>query len=319
MTPRKSAGGKSAKQPRKRTDFATKLRNECGFWPFDPTLLERWYAELIKGLRSARQRCRTIKHPRSHGDAIEQEVLALLSSIFPPGILLRRGFAVSRLSTPSREQDVLVLDSHRAISIVNSKSEPYFPLESVFGSFEIKASLTSRDLRSSFINCASLKKLSTFFKEGDEAIKEADAINYCVLALDSAYSLEDIVAMANKISISNLFHLLPDSIWILGKGLVLKGDESRFLQLRSKQDKRTRYKSFRTLNVQEDDQIAHSLLWAILSMVQHCEDRRMATLPIDFLSYLSYPFSMKQMTDKAVADHEADKALSEQPDTEPEV
>jgi len=90
---------------------------------------------------------KTIAHAGEKGRALEYEVIQLLSSFLPSEYGLSTGFIA--YSTPesviklSSQLDIIIYDALRGVRLARLGSCDVFPLESVYGYVEVKASLKS--------------------------------------------------------------------------------------------------------------------------------------------------------------------------------
>lgn len=197
--------------------------------------LEREFAYYQEDLLSEYDRAKDSKHPRDVGAAREQ---ILRNALVNTGLVPAR-YAVSSCSTRaasttghvSGELDLLFYDSLDAVSLMR-RSNVYevLPVESTYGTIQVKSKVSRQDIRDGLSNIASYKRLKRFPTNGSHIGlgRPPSSQGFGILfAFDTDLDWKDLVVEIDAFARSHPSNLWCNAIIVLTKGYFLHGDDSR--------------------------------------------------------------------------------------------
>jgi hypothetical protein len=105
------------------------------------------------------KRTSQIAHSGGKGSTREEAVREFLGDHLPGRYSLGQGEFLHWSNKRSRQCDVVIYDGLRCPRLLVDDEHSVFPLESVFGTVEVKSVLTAKELEGAFENIASVKRL----------------------------------------------------------------------------------------------------------------------------------------------------------------
>lgn len=168
------------------------------------------------------------KHPRVKGDIREDILRGFLSkSGYIPkkiGVSEENSRVVSTSGHCSNEIDILFFDYLNSITLTKEdRIFTVYPEESVYGVIQVKSLLTKPEIQSGFENIASFKRLSLYSGKGAGCLPGFGIL----FAYDTNMDWVDVVREVESNAKLLPYHLLPNAVVILGKGLIFHGTEHR--------------------------------------------------------------------------------------------
>lgn len=181
------------------------------------------------------ERAKDPKHPRDIGLAREQIVRKFLVDT---GLLPARYAASDRsvrvASTTghvSGELDILFYDPLDSVSLMRRENAfEVLPVESTYGTIQVKSKATRQDIRDGLENIATYKRLRRISTEGWTAFsgRPKSRQGFGILfAFDTDLDWIDLVNEVEAFAKSNPQHLWCNAVCVLTKGFVLHGDDHR--------------------------------------------------------------------------------------------
>jgi len=201
--------------------------------------LEREFIYYQKDMLSRYQRAKDSKHPRDVGTAREQIVRHFLVDT---GLLPGR-YAVSTTSVRvasttghvSSELDLLFYDPVDSVSLMRRESAyQVLPVESTYGTMQVKSKVTRQDIRDGLQNIATYKGLRRVAMQGFNVFsgKSKSPHGFGILfAFDTDLDWGDLLDEIKTFAQNNPKHLWCNAVFVLSKGLVLYGDHQRAVYL----------------------------------------------------------------------------------------
>jgi hypothetical protein len=103
-----------------------------------------------------------LPHAGKRGSNDEERCRAFLSNVLPRRYGISSGFIVSSTpdSRPSREQDVVIFDDFLNSPLYREPAAGVFPAEMVYATVEVKATLRSDDIGSTFESIGEIRRLA---------------------------------------------------------------------------------------------------------------------------------------------------------------
>lgn len=195
--------------------------------------LEREFMNYQEDLLRNYERAKDSKHPRDVGTTREQIIRDFL---IDTGLLPKR-FAISSTSVRaasttghiSAELDLLFYDPVDSISLMR-RGNVYeiFPVESTYGTIQVKSKVSRQDIRDGLQNIASYKGLrrQATGNQLESFGKNESQYGFGILfAFDTELDWIDLVNEVKLFSIDKPKHLWCNLIVVLTKGIVLHGDD----------------------------------------------------------------------------------------------
>lgn len=197
--------------------------------------LEKEFIFQQENMISSYRRAKDAKHPRDIGTAREQ---ILRKFLVETGLLPRR-YAISDKSVRvasttghiSGELDLLFYDPFDSISLMRREEAfEVFPVESTYGTIQVKSNASRQDIRDGLQNIAKYKRL----KQSSSAQVRASfgeprsRSGFGVLfAYDTDLDWVDLVEEVKKFAHDNRKETWCNAVVVLTKGLIFHGDETR--------------------------------------------------------------------------------------------
>ena len=271
--------------------FEKDLERQLSSCSIDIRFLGRWFDKTLESLRSISDQRSGISHPHHRGNVREIDIRDIFNKILPDALSLRKGFVLNDDTTVSLEQDIIVTSGDTAGSLIQAGEVSYFPIESCLASIEVKSNLTLPEIRKSIINCVSVKKLlyGVDFSTDRRDMQKGD---YCYAIFSYGYSknLSHAAGQFNTLLADVPFHLRPNLIYILGKGLLIPGDKSG---IELKYEQMFHQGGFTTLTSLGTEFIkkteSYAFLWYIASIIDHCLNEKTKRKNPSYLSYVLNP------------------------------
>ncbi|PEA09469.1 hypothetical protein CON38_10310 [Bacillus cereus] len=121
------------------------------------------YIESVaKKLMAEFEYSKEIKHNGVKGDVREHALSAFLEKYLPEKLKIGSGIVVNADGIQSRQQDIIIYDAFNAPLLYNEKETKIIPVESVYGTIEVKSTLSKRELATCINNIKSIKSLSKY-------------------------------------------------------------------------------------------------------------------------------------------------------------
>jgi hypothetical protein len=271
--------------------FEKELQAELLSNSIDIPFLRRWFDKTLEILQTLSKQRLGISHPRHRGDAREIDIQGVIEDLFPAALPLKKGFILNKHTTISHEQDIIITNGDTAGSLIQAGGVSYFPIESCLASIEVKSNLTLPELRKSIINCISVKKLlfgDAFSNERKENQKE----NYCyaIFAYEYSRNLDQAATQINSLLVNVPYHLRPNLVYILGKGLLIPGDDAgldlKYEQIYYEGEFKT-LPSLGTAFLKKTE--SYAFLWFVTSIIDHCLNEKSKRHSPSYFSYVINP------------------------------
>ena len=105
---------------------------------------------------------RVLPHSGKRGSNDEERCRAFLQTVLPRRYSLSSGFIVSSSegSVMSPEQDLVIFDEFLNSPLYREPAAGVFPAEMVYGTVEVKARLTKKDIDTTFKSIAAVRRLA---------------------------------------------------------------------------------------------------------------------------------------------------------------
>ncbi|MBL1376947.1 DUF6602 domain-containing protein [Zobellella iuensis] len=285
-----------------REKFENELKIQLSSNSVDISFLRRWFDKTLESLRSISEQRSEISHPRHRGDAREIDIQGVFEKIFPDALPLRKGFVLNSHTTVSREQDIIVTSGDTAGTLIQAGEVSYFPIESCLASIEVKSNLTLPEIRKSIISCVSVKKL--LYGDGfsnERADEQKDEFCYAIFSYGYSKSLSHAAEQFNTLLSDVPFHLRPNLIYILGKGLLIPGHEAG-LELKYEQmfyqGEFRALPSLGTAFIKKTE--SYAFLWYVTSIIDHCLNEKSNRKPPSYLSYIVNPICFQSLFERKI-------------------
>lgn len=194
--------------------------------------LEREFIHHQDDLLRLFERAKDAKHPRDVGAARE----GLLREFLVENGLLPGRYAISTTSVRacstsghiSGELDLLIYDLLDSVSLMRRGcAYDVLPVESTFGTIQVKSKANRKELREGFDNIASYKRLKRIAGSSARMFtgRPQSETGFGILfAYDSDLDWEDIVSEACDFASTNPSDVWCNAIFILSKGMLLHGN-----------------------------------------------------------------------------------------------
>ena len=247
-----------------------------------------WFTGTLAALDALGKQKEMVEHPGHRGSSRETPLMELLEQILPGSISVMKGFAINSLMATSKEQDLLVVDRNIAGKVLPQES--YFPIEACLASIQVKSTLTRSTIRDAVLNCITVKKLFGWpLVEEQESDAGYDKLCFGIFGYACDWELEELAEVITDEMAVVKRHLWPNEIYVLGKGMVIPGDE-RGVSM----DHKTMFtgSDFRSVgHIGAEPALpkseAYAFLWFIANIIDHCmQQRKERAIP----SYMNYWF-----------------------------
>ncbi|MES5956110.1 hypothetical protein QCI42_22530 [Bacillus fungorum] len=103
---------------------------------------------------------KVFKHNGLKGNVREHALSTFLEKHFPEKLKIGSGIVVNSDGIQSRQQDIIIYDAFNAPLLLNEEETKIIPVESVYGTIEVKSTLSKRELATCINNIKSIKALS---------------------------------------------------------------------------------------------------------------------------------------------------------------
>lgn len=197
--------------------------------------LEREFLYYQEDMLRLYERAKDSKHPRDVGLAREQIVRKFLVDT---GLLPTR-YAASTTSVRvasttghvSAELDILFYDPIDSVSLMRRENVyQVLPVESTYGTIQVKSKVTRQDIRDGLQNIATYKGLRRVSTEGGAVYSGRTKSRHgfgILFAFDTDLDWSDLLNEIKTFAQNNPKHLWCNAVFVLSKGLVLYGDNQR--------------------------------------------------------------------------------------------
>lgn len=197
--------------------------------------LEREFLYHQEDMLRQYERSKDVKHPRDVGLAREQIVRRFL---IDTGIVPTR-YAASTTSVRvasttghvSSELDILFYDPIDSVSLMRRENAyDVLPVESTYGTIQVKSKVTRQDIRDGLNNVATYKNLRRISTPGWSVFsgKARSPHGFGILfAFDTDLAWLDLLDEIEDFARNNPRHVWCNAVFVLSKGFVLYGDERR--------------------------------------------------------------------------------------------
>lgn len=242
--------------------------------------MPKWFEGTLDTLKALGEQKDGVHHPGHRGTAREQPLQQLLVHMLPKSMAVDKGFALNRLMTESKEQDLLIVDGSVTGSLL--PQEHYFPIESCLASVQVKSTLTRTQIRDAIINCISIKRLSGGLEEEPEKkAKEYDKLCYAVFSYGSRSDLDKIADVLNEELDPVKRHLWPNMFYVLGQGLLIPGNDEGVPLDGIAMFREPRFRSVQKIGAEPalPRSEAYAFLWFLSNIIDHCMGQRRERTP----------------------------------------
>lgn len=155
---------------------------------------------------------KVLEHHGLKGDVREQALSVFLEKHLPEKFRVGSGIVVNSDGEQSRQQDIIIYDAFNAPLLLNEENTKIIPVESVYGTIEVKSTLSKKELITCINNIKSIKTLST----SPHPIPHG-----FVFAYQSQSSLETVCENVVELNKEVNWEHRINTICILDKGLIL--------------------------------------------------------------------------------------------------
>ena len=236
--------------------------------------LPKWFEGILGTLETLGKQKAGVHHPGRRGTAREHLLGGVLAEMLPSWFTIETGFAINHYSIESKEQDLLLVDEHFGSRLL--PEENCFPIESCLASVQVKSVLTRSAIRESTINCMSIKRLFGWpLVPQEQSDGEYDKLCYAVFSYASDLTLEKLAIALNEELSTISRHLWPNMFYVLGKGLLIPG-EDKGVPL----DASTMFTGPKYLHVEGisapglPSSEAYAFLWFLSNILDHCSEQQ---------------------------------------------
>ena len=197
--------------------------------------LEREFLYYQKDMFRQYQESEDIKHPKSTGSAREEIVRKFLidTGIVPTRYAASTSKAriASTTGHVTGELDIVFYDPLDSILLMRRQNAfDVLPVESTYGTIQVKSNATRKDIRDGLSNIASYKKLRRDVPVGwhISSGRPKNSQGFGILfAFDTKLDWVDLIAEIESFAYENPKHVWCNAIFVLSKGFVLHGTAHR--------------------------------------------------------------------------------------------
>ena len=183
---------------------------------------------------------------------------------------------VRRLADLIREeQDLLLVDRNIGGRLLPGES--YFPIEPCLASVQVKSTLTRTQIRDATVNCISIKRLFGWpLVHEDQSDREYDKLCYAVFSYGSRSELDRLADVLNDELAQVSRHLWPNMFYVLGKGLLIPGDDRGVPFDSSTMFTGPRFRTVKNVGAEPalPASEAYAFLWFLSNIIDHCMEQR---------------------------------------------
>ncbi|PFL13999.1 hypothetical protein COJ07_29205 [Bacillus cereus] len=155
---------------------------------------------------------KNIIHNGTKGDVREYALSAFLKKHLPEKLKIGSGIVVNSDGVQSRQQDIIIYDAFNAPLLLNEEETKIIPVESVYGTIEVKSTLSKRELATCINNIKSIKTLS----------KNPHPIPHgFVFAYQADSTIENVCENVIELNKDIDLHLRINTVCILDQGTIL--------------------------------------------------------------------------------------------------
>lgn len=97
-------------------------------------------------IQDLKMRQKAVTHDGSMGDATEDAWIELMQRYLPKRYMVAKAFAIDHLGHTTDQLDTLIYDAHFTPALFGKDNHLYVPAEAVYGTFEVKQTITADDL-----------------------------------------------------------------------------------------------------------------------------------------------------------------------------
>lgn len=212
---------------------AIKLRNSV----FEFQGFERELIYVQEQLLSEYEKSLGLKHPVNRGDAREDYLKMFLKEQglipFKYGVSDVSSRVVSTSGHHSKELDIVFYDKINNISLLKYRSSEFFPIESVYGSVQVKSCLNNRKtVKDGLNNIASFKKLNksgiSTTEFGQYSVQTSASRGFGILfAYKSKLKWATLISAIEEFMSENPPNNWPNAVVVLDQGLVMPFDGNK--------------------------------------------------------------------------------------------
>lgn len=194
------------------------------------------YSELEKSRKS-------FSHPGMKGNSAENTFRDFLIKYLPKNLDVSTGIIVDVNGEPSKQLDVIISDAAKTPIFYESNEQRVIPVECVYSVIEVKTKLDKKELKKSFENMRSVRKLKkTAYTSRGESINyfhemygkkwEIWPVNYFIFSYESINPEK----LLEQIDLFHEIENLPpynriDCVCILNKGVICNFKENKIYAL----------------------------------------------------------------------------------------
>ncbi|MUH73634.1 DUF6602 domain-containing protein [Psychrosphaera haliotis] len=176
----------------------------------------------------------SLKHSGSKGASNEEIVKNFLIQYLPKGLGITSGQAIDSNGASSKQLDIIIYDELKTPVFFQTADLKVLPIECIYAVIEVKSMLNKSELKKSYENMLSVKKLekTAYFNSNSEIQSTHNLYGRCwenwpvahfVFAFDSI-GLESLEESFLELHSNSQIHQRIDSICILKKGVFLNQD-----------------------------------------------------------------------------------------------
>jgi len=194
--------------------------------------LEEIFNEVSKQMKSNFVKAqKSLPHSGLKGEANEETVRKFLRQYLPKALDITTGIIVDSDGNHSRQVDIIICDSVKTPIFYQSGDTRVIPIECVYAVIEVKSFLDKTELKASYKNMLSVKKLvkKAYFEQKGAIVITHHLygmewpywpIQYFVFAYDSIM-LNSVLKYLNALQGTNEVHKRIDAVCVLEKGVIL--------------------------------------------------------------------------------------------------
>ena len=256
--------------------------------------MPKWFEGTLRILEELGKQKEGVHHPGHRGTAREHPLQDVLAEMLPDSFTVTKGFAINHLMTESKEQDLLVIDRNIGGRLL--PGEGYFPIEPCLASVQVKSTLTRTQIRDATVNCISIKRLFGWpLVSEEQSDREYDKLCYVVFSYGSRSELDRLADVLNDELAQVNRHLWPNMFYVLGKGLLIPGDERGVPFDKSTMFTGPRFRSVQNVGAEPalPTSEAYSFLWFLSNIIDHCMEQRGQRESLNLNRYWFYALSFQ--------------------------
>lgn len=183
------------------------------------------FKALAKGLLAEFEKTSVIRHASGKGNAREAELRRFLIDYLPRRYAVGQGQIIQSENRISRQSDIVIYDADHCPRLLADSAHSFYPIESVYGTVEVKSNLSSEELINAYQNIQSVKSLATkgsfaHGSAGHVAMLSTPLPVGVIFAYTADRSLKAVAAQVAQLNKKIDIAHAPDFIIVMDSGIV---------------------------------------------------------------------------------------------------